>query len=200
MVEFRIGKCRIELHFLFAAVVTILILLSPSFQGAMLAAGCHEAGHLLCMRAFSCAPEHIVLHAFGIDMVDRKSTGSYSRDALISLAGPIGNLLLFLAFLPAAPSAGLFLQSFLAANGVLAGFHLLPVAPLDGGQALFSLLSLRLGTEKAGTVVWILSFVVLLPLAVLGFWILLRSRYNFSLLFACVYLMMLLVLRRGRYF
>ena len=99
-----------------------------------------------------------------------------------------------------AGDAGPFFRSFAVANGVLAGFHLLPIAPLDGGQALFSLLSMRVSTACAGKTIWIVSFLVLLPLSVLGFWILLRSKYNFSLLFACVYLMLLLVCKRGRFF
>ena len=116
MLKWQIGRCELEVQFWFAATVTVLILLSPAFAGA------------------------------------------------------------------------------------LAAFHLLPIAPLDGGQALFALLSRRLPTERAGTVVWAFSLLILLPLAVLGFWVLLQSRYNFSLLAVSVYLMFLLVFKRGRFF
>lgn len=200
MFKWQIGRCELEVQFWFAATVTVLILLSPAFAGALLAAGCHELGHLASMRACACMPEKIVLHAFGVDIEDRKSTGSYFRDALISLAGPAANLLLFLCCLPFASFQSPVLQSFFAANGALAAFHLLPIAPLDGGQALFALLSRRLPTERAGTVVWAFSLLILLPLAVLGFWVLLQSRYNFSLLAVSVYLMFLLVFKRGRFF
>jgi stage IV sporulation protein FB len=46
----------------------------------------------------------------------------------------------------------------------------------------------------------VVSFFVILPIAILGFFILLRSRYNFSLLIVSGYLMLMLLLKKGRYF
>ena len=84
-------------------------------------------------------------------------------------------------------------------NALLAGFNILPVEPLDGGQALLSLLSLCLPREQAYRTVQMISFVVLVPIAALGFLVLFQSHWNATLLLAAVYLLFLLLMKTGRY-
>ena len=62
------------------------------------------------------------------------------------------------------------------------------------GLALRSLLSLRLGPRRAGRFATGVSLLFLFPMAVLGFLILLRTRYNFTLLAMSLYLMLYLLL------
>ncbi|MFR7484548.1 MAG: hypothetical protein ACLUVP_04510 [Acutalibacter sp.] len=76
------------------------------------------------------------------------------------------------------------------------GVHSLPIEPLDGGMALHSLLCARMKASTAARVSTALSAACLLPLAVLGFAILLRTRYNFTLLAMSLYLMLYLVFKR----
>ena len=85
---------------------------------------------------------------------------------------------------------------FAQASLTLGIFHCLPIEPLDGGLALRALLSSFLKSERAEKITFIVSLVLLFPLAVLGFLILLRTRYNFSLLLMSLYLMLYLVLKR----
>ena len=77
---------------------------------------------------------------------------------------------------------------------------MLPVMSLDGGQLLYLILSRRLSENSAEKVVNIITFIFIFPLAALGFLLLFKSKYNFSLLFVCVYLIFSLIFKKNRYF
>ncbi|MCH5354043.1 MAG: hypothetical protein J1E06_11360 [Acutalibacter sp.] len=117
---------------------------------------------------------------------------SYGKNVLVSLAGPFVNLLSFGVIALFDRQNHIFALASLA----LGIFHCLPIEPLDGGLALRAFLSSFLETEKAEKMTFFISLVLLFPLALLGFLILLRTRYNFSLLLMSLYLMFYLVLKR----
>lgn len=194
--SFTVCGCRVSVPFLLLAALTAGLFYDRSglFASALASAALHEGAHLLAMRALNSCPEQIRLTPFGADIVKNGSAfRSYRRDALISLAGPAANLaqtVLLGFFFP-----GRFRNLYLAGFALFL-FNLLPVGPLDGGQALYALLCSFQGPEKAEKLVGALSFLVLAPLAALGFFVLFRSRWNFSLLLVCVYLMALLVMKR----
>ena len=75
----------------------------------------------------------------GISGAVMESTGqlSYGQELLAVLAGPGVNLLLA----GVAGTLGETGEIFAGANLVLCGFNLLPLRPLDGGKALYLLLS-----------------------------------------------------------
>lgn len=79
-------------------------------------------------------------------------------------------------------------------------FNLIPVMSLDGGQLLYLLLSRRFDEALAERLVNIVTFLFIFPLAAVGFLLLLKSKYNFSLLFVCIYLVLSLVLKNNRYY
>ena len=195
--KFRIGDCRITVGFPFLAVIALVLALDRSgvaFIGLVCAA-LHEAAHIAAMRSTGGMPREMRFTAFGIDLVRPSEKRSYGRDALVSFAGPAANLaaagLCFILFQRK-------FEIFLAANLLLFGLNILPVEPLDGGQALLSLLCLKMEPEKAGGIVSAVSFFALIPLAAAGFFVLLRSRWNFTLLFAACYLTALLLMKRER--
>lgn len=193
---FRVGSCRVSVGVPFSAVLAALLLLDGSGAAAagLAAAALHECAHLAVMRAFRCPPEEIRFTPFGIDIVKPcRLNRSYRKDALISLAGPLANLA---AGLPALLCGSPGFLYFAAANLILFIMNILPIGPLDGGQALYFLLCRRWSSEKASKTVSVLSFLALTPLAALGFFVLFRSRYNFSLLLVCVYLTALLVMKK----
>ena len=88
---------------------------------------------------------------------------------------------------------------FAISNLSVGMFNLLPVLSLDGGQLIFIILRQRVGADKAEKIVDIITFITIFPLAVLGFIVLFESKYNFSLLFVCVYLIVSLLTRGNRY-
>lgn len=194
---FRVGDCRVAVGFPFVAVIALVLALDRSgaaFLGLVCAA-LHETAHIAAMKALGELPQEMCFTAFGIDLVRRSEKRSYGRDALVSFAGPTANLaaagLCFCLF------PGKF-QIFLVVNLLLFGLNILPVAPLDGGQAMRSLLCCKMEPEKADRVVTAVSFLVLIPLAAAGFFVLLRSRWNFTLLLAACYLTALLLMKRER--
>lgn len=197
---FSVCGCRITFSYYFFALVALLLLSDRSGVAAagLTAAALHECSHLGAMYAFQSLPEKIRFNAFGIDIVrNPRPDHGYWKDAVVSLSGPAANLL-------AAGLLSLFhdpaVRNFVLANFTLFVFNVLPIEPLDGGQALYALLCLRLEPATACRVVEIVSFLFLAPLSAAGFLVLFRSPGNFTLLMVCVYLMCLLVFKRGKYF
>jgi stage IV sporulation protein FB len=198
--SFTVKNCHITISFLFVAMLAVLLLEDKSGTAlvGILAAALHETGHLVTMNAFGVKPSQIRFTPFGIDMIKSGCADhSYQRDALISLIGPCVNLTVAL-LLHTLQIPGC--NRFVLANLVIAIFNLLPIEPLDGGQALYSLLCIRFSADQSAKAVSVVSFLVVTPLALAGFLILFHSPGNYSLFLVCVYLMVLLLLKNGRYY
>lgn len=194
---FRVGRCRVAVGIPFLTVLALMLALDRSgvaFAGLVCAA-VHEAAHIAAMKALGELPEQMHFTAFGIDLVRGRERRSYRSDVLVSLAGPAANLV----------TAGLCLclpfgrQGFyFVASLLLFGLNILPVTPLDGGQALHSALCMKMEPQRAERIVTAVSLAVLVPLAAAGFFVLLRTRWNFTLLLAACYLTALLFMKRER--
>lgn len=195
--NFRVGSCRVSVGFPFLAVIALALSLDRSgtaFVG-LVCASLHEAAHIAAMKWLGELPREMRFTAFGIDIVRRSERRSYVRDALVSFAGPAANL----------AAAGLCFavfqkrfEAFLIINLLLFGLNVMPVAPLDGGQAMRALLCRRMEPEKAERIVTAVSFFTLIPLAAAGFFVLLQSGRNVTLLLAVGYLAALLLMKRER--
>ena len=195
MLSFSLGACRIHLRFSCFALLAFCCLFAGIGGGAflLLAVFLHEAAHIAAMYLCHSAPRSVELSALGCRIVlDPQKQLEYRQNMLVSLAGPWMNLLCFLAMVLLGKGGGLFSSASLT----LGLLHSLPIEPLDGGLALRAFLCGRMEPEKAARISWVLSLVLLFPLAVLGFLVLLHTRYNFSLLGLSVYLMLYLVLKR----
>lgn len=195
---FLVGSCKVKIGFFFIAAIAAILTFDSSRAAAvgLLCAGIHEAAHIAAMKAVGESPKEMSFTVFGIDLVKTSSAErSYKKDALVSFAGPLANL--FLGLL-----SDFFLGKrfffFTVANLLLFGLNILPIAPLDGGQALNALLCLHISPEGAARTVAAVSFVALVPLAIAGFLLLLRSHCNFTLLLAVCYLTALLLLKKER--
>lgn len=194
MLCFCVGGCRIELKFSCFVLLAFCCIFTGVEGGAVcfLAVCLHELAHLAVLKGCGGAPAKIAVSALGCRVV--LNGGRPLPDlcqAAVSLAGPIANWLSFLA----AICLGLSKSQFAGASLALAVTHSLPVEPLDGGLALRYLLRSRLSADKTERICRAASALFLFPLAVLGFIVLLRTRYNYSLLALSLYLMLYLVLK-----
>ncbi len=187
----------------------ISVEISPLFFGLMawlltyeekgLAAGClaasliHECGHLLMMFWRRSPPTAVRVGPFGM-RVERTETAALSfwDDLLIAAGGPLINLICFVLFWLCG------INTAATVHLVMAVMNLLPVEALDGGQILQNLLYLKLSSETVNLLLFIISLAVILPLGVVGFWVLLQSGSNPSLLVVDIYLILLLLFKRSR--
>lgn len=179
--SFYIKGTRIELSFWFFATATASSLFDTSgtMLAGLLAAATHEAGHMLCILASGAKLRALRIKPLGCEL----SYGECSRkwEAAIDLSGAAANLL---AALAAALSAFFISEPpyyLIAANLFLGATNLLPALPLDGGQALRLMLSKR-SPAHCDRLMSSISFVTATPVLALGIFVLLRSKYNFSLL------------------
>lgn len=135
----------------------------------------HELGHLVAAAAEETPVEAVTLHPFGgVARVRGLEFMGVARAVPVALAGPVVNLVLAglglaamrhgPAALASAPRLGLWLDLNLA----MAAVNLLPVLPLDGGQALFSVLAARGGIGPSAHLLARIGMVLGATLAALG--------------------------------
>ena len=114
----------------------------------------HELGHAFAARAFRRRVHGIFLHGFG-GHVTHSGGGAATHDLAISLAGPGAGLALGLAtylvapYLPYDAVTATVVNDLLWINIFWSLVNLLPMMPLDGGNALRSGLSIPFTRYKA---------------------------------------------------
>ena len=200
--KLKIAKIKIEISFTLICIAGICVILgiTSGFVWCAAAVLIHEAGHLLMMIKLGFLPGKIKISAFEIKIFDSKrQSRSEKQNFFIIFSGPAVNFICFIPFyLLYLLGNGNFLP-FALANLSVGLFNSLPVLSLDGGQIIFILLKRRLNPARAEKIVDIITLITIFPLAVLGFAVLFMSKYNFSLLFICAYLIISLVTRSDRY-
>ena len=149
----ELGETEVWAHWtLLPAALLLVVTEGPERTGlGLLALLLHETGHLLTARGLGYRVRSLELWPFGAALSVDLSTGS--RGALpVALAGPLCSMaaaamsLLLLRLLPQTEGV---MEPFFCMNLSLAAVNLLPAEPLDGGQALASLLSRPLGARRA---------------------------------------------------
>jgi Zn-dependent protease len=109
----------------------------------------HELGHAAAAQVFGLGPVDITLHGFGGLTRSRRADRPW-KDLIVQLAGPIagfglGFVILAFAFVvPVNDAVGQIIDRGLFVNLFWSAFNLLPLFPLDGGQAMSSVLRIVL--------------------------------------------------------
>ena len=182
----KLGNLSIIVSIPLCCVMTAIILLDSS-QTVML--GCfsalmHESGHLFFMWHFNSFPKEIKISLFDIAIIDHKKFNRpLHQELLITLGGVMINLIF---------------GSVCFALYLIFIYNLLPIDTLDGGQALYLILSSKLSEKATERTMLILSLVILFPCTVLGFLLLLQSKYNFTLLLTSLYLIAVILLKKTK--
>ena len=179
------------------AAVCAVLGIFQGFLWCVFAVLLHECGHLAAMRHYGYFPERIKISLFEIAITDGlRHSRSVRENAWIIFFGPFANYVCFFSgFLLYLCGIELLLP-FAAANLSVGLLNSLPALTLDGGQLLYLFLCRHHSARTAARAVDIATMICVLPLAVLGFLILLRTKNNFSLLFICGYLVMSLLCRK----
>ncbi len=147
----------------------------------------HEFGHLLCMRFFGYKVRVINFGFLNADIIANEF--EYKQSILILFSGCFVNFLLaflfgYLFVIYNTP----FFKIIEWQNIGLCVFNLLPISSLDGGQIFYTFLRMRFSELVATKIVNLVSFVFLIPTLIFGFYVLINSKYNFSLFLLSLYL------------
>ena len=184
--------CGVEVCFSvgFPAVVALLCFFDKTGSAALClyAALLHESAHIAVSCAFGFRPRSLVFGAYGMRM--ELPPLPYGAMVAVALSGPACNLVF------AGVSALLGAEKGVLVHLALGGFNLLPLTPLDGGQALFSLLAPKTGEHAAKTAVAVTSALLAIPLFCGAAFVFFSSGYNPSLLVLCGYLLFLVFFKK----
>ena len=196
MLKKRICGIDFSLSLLFPAAMVVMFTLDNSSLPiwCVAASAMHEAGHFFAIYALGQKPHTIHAGIFGVRVIPNPNQSiGYAGQTLISLAGPAVNAISFALIFAA---YGWNIPSIVHFG--LAAFNLLPVEPLDGGQALYFAMASFCSKKTAERAVMAVSITILAPLSTAGFYLLIKSGYNFTLLAASAYLSLLIVLKRWK--
>ena len=197
--NFIFRGCKMNLGVPFLAFITGALILDKSGNmiWCLLATTVHEIGHIVCILSQKNELHEIKFCLMDIKILDKSNISrSYKDDIILMAAGPLANFLFALVF----GFVNLFFHKehiliFVVENLFLGFFNLLPIDFLDGGKILFSILSLKFKEKKAESILNYVSVITLFPMSAIGFYILLKSKYNFSLLLIAVYLIVRIIFK-----
>ena len=160
-----------------------VICTSPIVLAAViLAALCHEWGHYGILRACGAKVEDLRISVYGAQIrLATRPILSYGREMLAALAGPAVNILLALLLTRWGERSELF-YILSGAQVVLGGFNLLPLRPLDGGNALWLALAWGSDPVMADRVMHCVEGVLYVLLAGAALWIWQQTGSPFLLL------------------
>jgi stage IV sporulation protein FB len=153
----------------------------------------HEIGHAALIALFGFGRSSIILGGFGGVTINERRSVPW-KEIVISLAGPGFSLLLSvilaiafsaIPFLRADPMLAVLIPLMIWANRVWAVFNLVPIFPLDGGQALQNLARFFMTDRRAVAV----SIVSSIALGILVLVLALVSRWFFLAIIAAMLLM-----------
>lgn len=147
----------------------------------------HELGHLLCMRFFGYSVKTINFGCLNTDIISCQFEDK--KSILIFLSGSFINFSLAVIFGVLFFIYKTSLFKIIAYQNIgLGAFNLLPISNLDGGQIFYTFLKKKLDEFSALKVLNVVSFTFIVPVFILGFYVLINSKYNFSLFILSLYL------------
>ena len=176
-----------------------------------LSAALHECGHLVAAKVMKIEIEEIRFDFSGVRICTDKNIPSYLHELMLSVAGPLVNvvsvtlcvcafslcgvslfdvveaiILLFRGEVTVPGAVGFFAASSLLQGGI----NLLPINTLDGGRILFCASALFFGERCASAVIKATSFIAAFVLWTVALYLLLRvsSGLGIFVFAACVFI------------
>ena len=190
----KIFGTQIEITFLFVVIISFMIISDTTHTAlfVLVSAFIHELGHLIAMKRLGYKVKSIILSPIGASIVKSDSSGSYKSDIIISLCGPLANLILSLVLLMGfliLKHQILLLYSLI--NLFLGIFNLLPIASFDGSTILLSILCERMEENRAVKIKRVISITLLTVLSVAGIIFFCFCNKNPTLMITALYMLIL---------
>lgn len=201
--KFKIFATEVTISFqlICFAAINLIIGFFQTFLYCLLAVIIHESGHIMAMHLFGFAPDKIKISLFEISINDNaRHKRKFFQNFIIIFWGPFINFICFILIYLLYLMGNKDFYPFAIANLSVGLFNIMPVLSLDGGQLLYIILRRFLSDSTSEKVVDVITFLFLFPMFALGFLLLFKSKYNFSLLIVCVYLVFSLILKDNRYY
>lgn len=162
-----------------------VIIYGPSYIFAIFSATLlHEVGHLAAIYALGEKVSSITLRPFGAVISRCENKTSYIGDVIISLSGPLINIVCFLICL----SVG-SLGAFASASLILALVNLIPSKPLDGYCAMKAASLLVFSPSVSEKICRGVSLVILAAIWVFTVYMIIYANFNIYLLLMVTFLM-----------
>ena len=183
---------RIRVSYPFVVVFAVLIVFDGDNRlvTTMCAAAIHEMGHIFALIYKKIPFRKVTIGVTGANIIygnDRLT--SYSDDICIALMGSAFNLIAIIAAFVAEIMMDVDMSFFIGTNALLGGFNLLPIIPLDGGRAISSFLSVKLGVIEAEYIMRIMGTFIAVFGIITGM-ILAMRKGNFTLLLVSVVILL----------
>ena len=195
--KFKIFGTQINVTFLFLAFISFMVFIDKSgyILYMILAVTIHESAHLFTMNIVGCNPKEVWLIPTSVKIV-RGVTVRDSHEIIISLSGPMINILFFflfyIIFLLTKNDGAL---DFSVINLILGVFNLLPIEGLDGGVILKKSLEKIISPNKAilavkwSTIIFSI-FMIFFGIKAFG-----ASTYNFTPIVLGIYLILSVIIK-----
>lgn len=180
-IDFYIGKTRIRITYWFVLILCVYAYFSKNSIYVFLAMTAHELVHIFFITLFKGSINQINLSISQIHIISQKDYLKNFEKVIISLSGPLLNLIFALISYK-------YNKDFMATNLVIGIFQLLPIVTLDGGEAMSVILIKYKRLQKF--ISFLLSFLIFF----IGIFLIIYTKYNFSLLIVGIYLIYLSVM------
>ena len=173
----------------------------------------HELGHLVAGMILGLKPTKLTLMPYGLSInfvserdgvktdtsisivsVLTPSLSDTKREVIVSMAGPMINILIILICLIFEIKSELIIYS----NIVLLLLNLIPIYPLDGGRIFKSILYLKYGIQKAEMYTNTVMNIIMVVLSLSGIIIIILTK-NIAIFFVLIYLWTIIIIENKRY-
>ncbi len=189
---FHIKNVRIEITFLFFAMISFVISLKAPANVliTIFSSFLHEIGHLVFLCQTGNYPQCVRLELTGINIIRNIHSSVSIRDEIvISLGGPAVNGFVFaVCCIILVFTESVLVLTSACVNLILMIFNLLPVKRLDGGAILYYLLSSFFDMHICTKILNIVSAAFIFLIYLWGFYVFVCSGYNISVIIIAIFL------------
>ena len=189
---FNVFGVKVEITFWFVALITFIFSLNaPSnVLVTVISSLLHEMGHLLVMTSIGNKPKEVKFEITGMNIIRQQDFQiSTKNEVLIALGGPFVNLICFLiSVVILCICENKNILTFGCINLILMTFNLLPIKRLDGGMALYYILSQKFDNLTCTKTLKITSAFFIALIYVWGIYAFISSKYNISLIIIAIFL------------